>query len=315
MRILMIFAVLLIGFAAVTLWRAARNEAAAEAHAPPLGEIIEVDGHRIHALVQGTGPDLVLIHGASGNIRDFTFSLVDQLTDRYRVIVFDRPGLGYSDPVNPKGASIFEQAEILQKATAQLGADKPIVLGQSYGGAVALAWAVNHPDHLSALVTLAAPAKPWDTPLPRLYVLNSHPVWGRLLPPIIAGWISSDRVARAVEEVFAPQSAPDGYADYFGTGLTLRRSALRANAFQRAQLLEQIEILSPRLSDIAVPLEILHGDVDTTVSHEIHARPMAAEIAGAELTILHGIGHMPQHVAQDDVIAAIHRAAARAALH
>lgn len=315
MRILMIFLVLVLGFAALTLWRAARNEAASEAHASAVGQIIEVDGHRIHAFVKGEGPDLVLIHGSSGNLRDFTFSLVDQLTARYRVIVFDRPGLGYSDPVNPKGASIVEQAMVLQQAAAQLGANKPIVLGQSYGGSVALAWAVHRPQNLSALVTLAAPGKPWNSPLPRLYVLNSHPLWGRLLPPIIAGWISPGRVAREVEEVFAPQAAPEGYAEHFGTGLTLRRKSLRANALQRAQLLDEIKELSPRLSEISVPMQILHGDADTTVSLEIHARPMAAEIASAELTILPGIGHMPHHVAQQDVLDAIDRAAARAALH
>ena len=40
----------------------------------------------------GAGPDLVLIHGSSGNTRDFTFGFVDTVKDRYRVIVFDRPG-------------------------------------------------------------------------------------------------------------------------------------------------------------------------------------------------------------------------------
>jgi pimeloyl-ACP methyl ester carboxylesterase len=114
--------------------------------------------------------------------------------------------------------------------------------------------------------------------------------------------------------VFAPQAAPEGYADHFGTGLTLRRKSLRANAFQRAHLLDQIKELSPRLPEISVPMEILHGDADTTVSLDIHARPMANEIASAELTILPGIGHMPHHVAQPDVLAAIDRAATRAAL-
>ena len=315
MRILLVFLIVALLGAALTLWRAARNEAASEAHAPPLGQIIEVDGHKVHALVKGSGPDLVLIHGSSGNIRDFTHSMVDQLTDRYRVIVFDRPGLGYSDPVNPKGASIFEQAAILQKAAAQLGADKPIVLGQSYGGSVAYAWAVEHPKSLSALIALASPAKPWNSDLPRLYQLNSHPLWGKLLPPIIAAWIPSDRVAREVEAVFAPQASPEGYADHFGTGLTLRRKSLLANAFQRANLLSEIGHLSPRLSEISVPTEILHGDVDTTVSLDIHSRPAAKDIDSAVLTVLPGIGHMPHHVAQPEVISAIDRAAGRAALH
>ena len=63
---------------------------------PPEGQILDVGGVPVHAVVRGTGPDVVLIHGASGNTRDFTFDLVDRLADTYRVIVMDRPGLGYT---------------------------------------------------------------------------------------------------------------------------------------------------------------------------------------------------------------------------
>ncbi|WP_419740155.1 alpha/beta fold hydrolase [Ruegeria sp.] len=58
-----------------------------------------------------------------------------------------------------------EQADILQRAAAQLGAEKPIVAGQSLGGSVALAWAVTRPNNLSALVLIAPAAIPWETPL------------------------------------------------------------------------------------------------------------------------------------------------------
>ena len=128
-----------------------------------------MDGQRVHALVQGEGPDLVLIHGSSGNLRDFTYDMVGPLSERYRVIAFDRPGLGYSDPISPEGASLSEQAAVLVAAARQLGAERPIVLGQSLGGAVALAWAVEHPDSLSALVTVSGVAYPWDTGLGLYY--------------------------------------------------------------------------------------------------------------------------------------------------
>mgnify|MGYP003110546035 FL=1 len=90
---------LLLGLALLTAlvqWRAARHEARAEASHPPEGEIITVDGLPVHAKVIGNGPDLVLIHGASGNLRDFTMGFAERLSDRYRVIMFDRPGMGYT---------------------------------------------------------------------------------------------------------------------------------------------------------------------------------------------------------------------------
>ena len=120
--------------------RATAREAAFEAQFPTTGQLLEVNGTTIHAHVEGSGPDLILLHGASGNTRDFTFDLVDRLKDGYRVIAFDRPGLGWTDPIADNDNPIA-QAELLRGAARQLDVINPIVLGHSYGGAVALAWA------------------------------------------------------------------------------------------------------------------------------------------------------------------------------
>ncbi|SLN12580.1 Fluoroacetate dehalogenase [Roseovarius litorisediminis] len=296
-------------------YRARRHEAQAEAEFPPLGQISVVDGHRVHAVVMGAGPDLVLIHGSSGNTRDMTHSLAPRLAENFRVIVFDRPGLGYTERINRSGASISQQADLLARAAHQLGAEKPIVLGHSYGGAVALAWAVENPAELSALVVLSGAAKPWKSGLTRFYKITSHPMLGPLVIPFLTAFVHDERVEKQIASIFAPQSAPDGYTSYVAPGLTLRRHSLRANAMQRANLLPEVEALHMRYGEIAVPTEILHGTEDTTVGLSIHAEPLARQIPDAVLTRLEGIGHMPQHVAKDDVVAAIHRVAIRAGLH
>lgn len=309
---------LLAVFWAATLWRASVRETRAEAAYPPEGEILTVNAHRVHVVVRGLaagdGPDLVLIHGASGSTRDLTHTLVDQLTDRYRVIVIDRPGLGYTPPLHAEGETLKEQADLLQATAAQLGADAPIVAGQSYGGAVALAWAIHHPDKLSALVPISAASNPWDTPLDPLYMLTSSRLGAALVVPLITAWVPKNYVRTATNAVFAPQSAPSGYSDYFGPSITLRRETFRANARQRRDILQHITAQHTRNADITVPTEIVHGTADTTVSLAVHSKPLAAQIQGAVLTPLEGIGHMPQHVAQTQVIAAIDRAAARAGL-
>ena len=104
----------LAGFAALVLWRASVHEAHAEAHFPPEGRIIKVGDADVHVVEMGQGPDLVLIHGASGNTRDMTFSLAGKLATDYRVVVFDRPGLGYTPQINPAGDSLQSQATLLQ---------------------------------------------------------------------------------------------------------------------------------------------------------------------------------------------------------
>ncbi len=313
-KLLIYIVILLALFVALTLLLALRHERRAEASHPPEGQFVTIDGHRVHVVMRGSGPDLVLIHGASGSTRDMTFELVKHLEDRYRVLVFDRPGLGYTDRINRTGATITQQADLLSRAAAELGAERPIVMGQSYGGAVALAWAVHFPDRLSALVPVAAASGTWETPLDTFYRITSHPWLGPLAIPVVTAYVSDAYVDRVMAGIFAPQAEPDGYGAYFGPGLTLRRKTLRANALQRANLLGEIAALVPRYGEIDVPTEILHGDADTIVPAWNHAERLVTRVPGATLTLLPGVGHMPQHVAAPEVAAAIDRAAARAGL-
>lgn len=296
------------------LWRAAKMETLAEATYPPEGQLLDVEGVQVHAVVMGKGPDVVLIHGASGNTRDMTFSLAPRLAEGYRVIVFDRPGLGYSDPISETGATLVQQADVLQKAAVQLGATRPIVVGHSYGGSVALTWAVQHPDNISAMVLVAAASNPWTTQLDTYYKITSSALGSALVVPLITAFATNNHVDDAMTDVFAPNPTAEGYGENVGAALTLRRDSTRANALQRANLLDEIITLEPRYGEISVPTEIIHGTEDDTVDFDLHAVQLAGQIDGAVLTRLEGVGHMPHHVAEDDVIAAIDRAATRAGL-
>lgn len=294
------------------------REARAEANYGPVGKLIEVDGVTVHAFVTGSGPDLVLLHGASGNLRDFTFELVDQLKSRYRVIAFDRPGLGwtgrlpgYGGAGSSRGESPREQAQFLARAADRLGVKRPIVLGHSYGGAVALAWALERPD-TSALVLLGAVSNPWPGNLDLLYQVNSSALGGAVVVPLISAFAGDKRITAAVSSIFQPQPVPPGYIRHIGAGLSLRRESLRANA-------QQVNGLKPHISDMAqhygtlrLPVEILHGTQDTIVGLELHSAKLVTQIPRANLVPMPGIGHMPHHADPDAVTAAIDRAARRA---
>jgi pimeloyl-ACP methyl ester carboxylesterase len=314
MKILLVILIALAVFWAVTLWRAAQHEARAEAAYPPLGSIIDVDGHALHYVQAGSGPDVVLIHGASGNVRDFTFDLMDRLATDYRVTVFDRPGLGYTDRIDRDGASIFEQADFLVAAARQIGIAAPVVLGHSYGGAVALAWATRHPDDVAALVLLGAVTHPWDTPLGLYYSVLSHPVGQAVVVPLITAWVPDRVVTDTIASIFAPQATPDGYAGYIGAGLTLRRVSMRENALHRASLLDEIRTMVPDYPALDLPVEMLHGTADTTVWAAIHATGMDRDVASANIVLMDNVGHSPHHAEPDTVATAIDRAVTRAGL-
>ena len=298
------------------------REAEAEARYPPTGKLIEVKGRTVHAHVAGRGPDLVLLHGASGNTRDFTFSFVERLTDRYRVIVFDRPGLGWTERTDPAYASAWrrqaespaEQAALLQAAADSLGVRNPIVLGHSYGGSVALAWGLARPRDTAALVVLSGASNPWPGGLGPFYALTSSGIGGATVVPVITAIQPYGRLDDALERIFRPDPVPQGYARYVGAGLSLRRDTLRANTRQVSTLKPHLREMAARYPTLPMPVEIVHGTADRVVPPDIHAEPLSRQIPGARLTLLDGIGHMPHHAAPEAVEAAIDRAAARAGL-
>lgn len=274
--------------------------------------MIQVPGGRVHVLVRGAGPDLVLIHGASGNLRDFTFGLVDDLARRYRVIAVDRPGLGHSDPLPGQDHSVAGQAARLRAALATLGVKRPIVLGQSYGGAVALAWALQAP--VAALVLLAGASMPWPGQLDPWYRLNATALGRATLVPLASAFVPESQLRRMVDTVFAPQSAPSGYLDHLGVNLILRRRSLAINVAQINSLRPEVVQMAPAYLLLTLPVELVHGDADTIVPLSIHSGPLAARLPDARLTVLPGVGHMPHHTNRAEVIAAIDRAASRAGL-
>ena len=306
-----------LGFGGLS-WRIAARESQAETAFPPEGRLLQVDGQQIHVVERGqpagTAPDLVLIHGSNGSTRDMTFRLAPALEDKYRILIFDRPGLGYSDAAESAGTSIQTQARLIQAAASQLGANRPIVLGQSYGGAVALAWATGFPDHTAAVVSVSGVSHPWEAALSAFYQITSSRLGSALLVPVLTALVPASYVEASLEEVFAPQSVPEGYAEHFGLVMSLRRSSLRANARQRANLLGEVERMEPLYHTLDMPIEILHGEADTTVGISIHAERLVADTSTAHLTRLDNAGHMPHQTHTAAVVAAIDRAAQRANL-
>lgn len=280
------------------------NAAAAEAAYPPEGRMIG----GIHYVQRGDGRDVVLIHGASGSTRDFTFQMMDALSDRYRVTAFDRPGFGYSDRV--RGAGLSEQANLLANAAQELGIEAPIVLGQSYGGAVALAWALGGHD-ARALVLVSAVSNPWTTGIGTYYGILSSAPGQAIVAPLISAWVPDHVIASNLEEIFEPNAVPEGYSTHIGPRMSLRLSSFRENALQRQGLLADITAQAPGYAGLSLPVELLHGGADTIVPARIHSIPLAETLPDSNLTLLPGMGHMPHHVDMDTVIQAIDRAALR----
>jgi pimeloyl-ACP methyl ester carboxylesterase len=296
-----------LGLAGATQWRAGSREAAAELAYPPTGAFVVVDGLRLHYEIKGQGPDLVMIHGASGSLRDLTFSLRDRLTDHFRVIVIDRPGLGHSDPMDD--TSLAAQARVIKAAMGKLGVTDPVVLGQSYGGSVALAWALDGGPR--ALVLVGSPSMPWPGKLDLWYRTTTTAPGRAILIPLVSAFVPQSYVRSVTTAVFAPDPVPEGYEDHLGGVLALRRTTLTANTAQVNGLRDELVTMVPRYPALNLPVELIHGTEDTIVPLHIHSGPLSELLPNARLTVIDGAGHMPHHSHTETVIAAILSAALR----
>ena len=294
---------------------------------PPVGQFVEVTGGKVHYVQDGAGPDVILIHGAGGNLRDFTYDLMGRLTDRYRVTAFDRPGHGYTDRVPgiatgafaSDGDSPTAQANMLREAAQKLGVTDPIVAGHSFGGIVALAWAVGGLDQKTdqdakGIVSFAGVSMPWPDPLGAYYTVNGSALGGAIVVPVLSAVATDQIVTDAVAGTFAPQTMPDDYAAHLGAPLVLRPDSFRANVRQVNTLRPKVVTLSQRYPELTLPIEILHGTVDTTVPIHVHSREIVKIAPTVRVTELAGVGHQPHHADPEAAVAAIDRAAARAGL-
>ena len=194
-----------------------------------------------------------------------------------------------------------------------LSLEKPLVVGHSLGGAVALALALDHPDKVSGLALLSPVTREAKSAPPEFSALAIRsPLRRKLLAYTTAVPMSLKYAPRTLAFVFGPQATPADYVVAGGGLLGLRPSHFEATSTDFVALEGELRRYEARLEEIDVPIGVLFGTADNVIRHEDHALPLAGRVKGLDLELVDGIGHMLQFVATDRVEAFIRRAAARA---
>jgi pimeloyl-ACP methyl ester carboxylesterase len=116
-------------------------------------KFIDADGFLIRYLEAGSGPPLVHFHGAGGL---HLYPSHELLAQKHRVILFEVPGFGNS-PVNERSESVEDLGRTMAEAVTRLGIDEFNLMGNSFGGRLALWTALQVPERIHSLV-LVAPA-------------------------------------------------------------------------------------------------------------------------------------------------------------
>jgi pimeloyl-ACP methyl ester carboxylesterase len=275
---------------------------------PAQGRMIEVAGASLNVLDIGprdAAPPIVMIHGASSNLEAMRQPLGEMLARNHRVILIDRPGHGWSTRAREKDSTPAIQGRMIDEALEKLGVGPAILVVHSWSGALGARMALDYPERVAGLVMLAPVAYPWRGGVAWYNRLATTPVVGPLFAYTIAlplGFFLAESGARGV---FVPQIMPDGFISDTATPLLLRPREFLANARDVVTLKAAVKEQAPRYAEICVPTVVISGEVDKTVSTNIHSRPFASTVPNARLIILPDVGHMIQNAAPELVISEI----------
>lgn len=279
---------------------------------PASGDLIEVNGADVHVLKQGdAGPVVLMIHGASANAREFSWSLAPRIADGHRVLMMDRPGHGHSERLDDAQRLEVQAAQAAGVLKSLAPGEKAVIVGHSFGGAVSLRLALDHPDLVEGLVLLAPVSHDWGGGGEAWYnKYASHalvgPAFTQLVPIVGPG-----QVRNGITNVFSPKPAPEGYFENSGIGLLFRPSNFSANAKDVNALRAELAAQQIRYEEIQVPTVVFSGALDTVISPQLHVGKLKHQVDGLELVKLADGGHMPHHAFGADVAETIRRLSAR----
>ncbi|PAX08556.1 alpha/beta fold hydrolase [Sphingomonas lenta] len=264
----------------------------AERQVPADGHFLDVEGARLHFVDSGSGRPIVMVHGLAGQLRNFTHSLTAMLEGEHRLIAVDRPRYGYSTAKPGTEPNLRDQGRLLARFIDKLGLEKPLVVGHSMGGAVALAAALHAPKKIGGLVLLAPLTQVLDQAPEALRLLQRDSRAARAAMARLFG-VPVGRLGRRVNEaaIFAPDPAPEDFGTRGGGLLALRPHTLDAAMYEVGVSKDDLEAIVPRYGELKLPVSILFAREDNLLDPDLHGRRTAREIPGAVFEEIEG-GHM-----------------------
>jgi pimeloyl-ACP methyl ester carboxylesterase len=290
----------LAGFRGAAAWRETET---AEALAPKTGQFVETPTGRV--FVQDSGPrdgiPVVLIHGTAA-WSEFWRGTIDHLnSQRYRVIAVDLPPFGFSDRSTNADYSRAAQTERIIGALDALKIDRALFVGHSFGAGATVETVMRHPARVRGLVLVAgalnlpAPNQPIPPAPAAIISFLDLPVLPELLiaatatNPMLSRRLLGTMVAR--KEAATPELAAVLQRPMRRRGTT-REFAIWAKAFLTPDLAAQ-SMQPDAYKLIAVKTRLIWGDLDTLTPLQ-QGRRLEALIPGASLSLMPGVGHIPQ---------------------
>jgi pimeloyl-ACP methyl ester carboxylesterase len=248
-------------------------------------QFLAIDGMEVHVRDEGSGPAVVLLHGTSSSLHTWD-GWAERLRQGHRVVRFDLPAFGLTGPSPTRDYSIAAYTALVDHLTTRLGLQRFVLGGNSLGGGIACAYALAHPDRVRGLILVDSVGYPLrGSDLPIAFRIARWPVLPSLLTRLDPRRLVENGVRKSYGD--ASRIQPDIVRRYYE--LTLR-SGNRAAFVDRMRVPQRDE--SARIRELRQPTLIMWGDHDRLIPVEA-ARWFARDIAGAQVIVYPGLGHVP----------------------
>jgi pimeloyl-ACP methyl ester carboxylesterase len=254
---------------------------------------VQAGGRRLSYLEKGERtagqPSLVLIHGLMGTAATF-LPLLAEIADERHVIALDLPGAGGSERDPKMGASLANVTDSVLNALDALELERPVLVGHSHGGAVAMYLAAFAPERTSGLVLLA-PAHPYFRHADQLigfYLSPLGKVFAHTLP-----WYPQWVQMAGLRRMAGPKSwdAPERLMPY-RENLRTRGTVPHLLKLLRTWHTDMKELRDLLECPFRTPTMLIWGDHDRAVPVST-AESLQRRLLESELRAFEGVGHRP----------------------
>lgn len=260
-------------------------------------------GSYLNYIARGSGKCVVLLHGSPGLLQEFSSSpLFDKIASRSRAIVIDRPGQGYSER-SFHHLTVDQNVLAIRNLLKSIGAQKPTLVGHSYGGFVALRYALRYSHELSRLILIAPPAYPYNAAVigKLLAHISSTPILGSVFFYLLV--VTMVRIVAPVicERAFYPHPVPSYYKKRI-LPLMMEPSRIKSFFMEWKGFHKDLKKISERYGKIDLPTTIVVGAADRLVRPEFHGLRLHKAIRNSKLIVLKDAGHMIHHTHSDIIL-------------
>ena len=259
---------------------------------PKFGKTTVLQDAQIHWYEAGQGRPIIMLHGLAGNLRNFTYALTEKLDRDYRVIAIDRAGCGWSKRSKSESATLQEQARIISEFIEQEQIEKPLIVGHSLGGAIALALALEYKNQIAGLALICPVTQPVDKVPDIFRFLNiPSPFLRFFVAHTFSSFIGLLTRKNTFEIAFSPEPVSKNFSIRGGGDLALSSKAFIKTSEDLVYALSSAALLVGREQELDVPTKILFGEQDKIIDAKLHGEKFA-KLSGAKIKILSGKGHM-----------------------